>query len=291
LKRLIVCADDYGLDIAVNEAVEAAHRDGVLTCASLMVGAPAAVDAVARARRFPGLRVGLHLVLVEGRPSAPLAAIADLVDAAGEFDGRMVCAGFRFFFLPRVRRQLAIEIRAQFEAFRATGLVLDHVNAHKHMHLHPTVAALIVSIGREYGLAAMRVPAEPAAPLREAGAVRSAAQRIGARLLALWVALLRWRLKRAGIAVNDHLFGLAWSGAMTEARVLSLLPHMPDGVSEIYFHPAASRSGALIRAMPEYRHAEEFAALLSRAVRRQIAEAGIGLISYSDLVTAETTPS
>jgi predicted glycoside hydrolase/deacetylase ChbG (UPF0249 family) len=78
---------------------------------------------------------------------------------------------------------------------------------------------------------------------------------------------------------------------MTEARVLDLLPHMPDGVSEIYFHPAVSRSGALIRAMPEYRHAEEFAALLSRAVRRQIAEAGIGLISYSDLVAAETTPS
>jgi hopanoid biosynthesis associated protein HpnK len=288
LKRLIVCADDFGLDTAVNEAVEAAHRDGVLTCASLMVGAPAAADAVARAQRLPELRVGLHLVLVEGRPTAPIDEIADLVDGAGEFDGRMVRAGFRFFFLPRVRRQLATEIRAQFEAFRATGLKLDHVNAHKHMHLHPTVAGLIVAIGRQYGLAAMRVPAEPVAPLREAGAVLSLAQRIGARLLALWVALLRWRLTRAGIAVNDHLFGLAWSGAMTEARVLSLLPHVPEGVSEIYFHPAASRSGALIQAMPEYRHAEELAALLSRAVRRQIAEAGIGLISYSDLVAVET---
>lgn len=291
MKQLIVCADDFGLDTAVNEAVEAAHRDGVLTCASLMVGAPAAADAVARARRLPGLRVGLHLVLVEGRPTAPSGAIADLIDETGEFDGRMVRAGFRFFFLPRVRRQLATEIRAQFEAFRATGLRLDHVNAHKHMHLHPTVAGLIVAIGRQYGLAAMRVPAEPAAPLREAGAALSPAQRIGARLLALWVALLRRRLMRAGIAVNDHLFGLAWSGAMTEARVLSLLPHMPDGVSEIYFHPAASRSGALIRAMPEYRHAEEFAALVSRAVRRQIADAGIGLISYSDLVAAETASS
>jgi len=290
LKRLIVCADDFGLDTAVNEAVEAAHRDGVLTCASLMVGAPAAADAVARARRLPGLRVGLHLVLVEGRPTAPTGDIADLVDGVGEFDSRMVRAGFRFFFLPRVRRQLAAEIRAQFEAFRATGLRLDHVNAHKHMHLHPTVAGLIVAVGRQYGLAAMRVPDEPIAPLREAGAVLSPGQRIGARLLALWVALLRWRLTRAGIAVNDHLFGLAWSGAMTEARVLSLLPHVPEGVSEIYFHPAASRSGALIRAMPEYRHAEEFAALLSRAVRRQIAEAGIGLISYSDLVASETAP-
>lgn len=291
MKRLIVCADDFGLDTAVNEAVETAHRDGVLTCASLMVAAPAAADAVARARRLPGLRVGLHLVLVEGRPTAPLDTVAALVDETGEFDRRMVRAGFRFFFLPRVRRQLAIEIRAQFEAFRATGLALDHVNAHKHMHLHPTVAGLIVAIGREYGLAAMRVPTEPAGPLRATGAVSSLLQRIGSRLLGIWVGLLRWRLTRAGIAVNDHLFGLAWSGAMTEARVLSLLPHMPDGVSEIYFHPAAHRSAALARTMPDYRHAEEFAALLSDAVRRQIAEAGIGLISYSDLVTTETAPS
>jgi hopanoid biosynthesis associated protein HpnK len=286
LKQLIVCADDFGLDTAVNEAVETAHRDGILTCASLMVGAPAADDAVARARRLPGLRVGLHLVLVEGRPTASSAAIAALVDHDGAFDSRMVRAGFRFFFLPQLRRQLAIEIRAQFEAFRATGLELDHVNAHKHMHLHPTVAGLIVAIGRDYGLSAMRVPAEPEAPLRHAGAVRSFPQRIAATLLGLWVELLRWRLRRAGVVVNDHLFGIAWSGAMTEARVLDLLPHMPDGVSEIYFHPASTRSVALARTMPDYRHAEELAALVSPAVRRRIVETGIDLISYRDLLAA-----
>jgi hopanoid biosynthesis associated protein HpnK len=284
LRQLIVCADDFGLHTAVNEAVETAHRDGVLTCASLMVGAPAAEDAVARARRLPSLRVGLHLVLVEGRSVAPLDSIRDLVDESGGFDNRMVRAGFRFFFLPRVRRQLAREIRAQFEAFRATGLTLDHVNAHKHMHLHPTVAGLIVAIGREYGMTAMRVPAEPFAPLRRAGAVRPIAERVGSRLLALWVCLLRRRLIRAGIAVNDHLFGLAWSGAMTEARLLSLLPHLPDGVSEVYFHPASRPSGMLALTMPDYRHVEEFAALLSGAVRRHIVESGIGLISYGDLV-------
>lgn len=291
MKQLIVCADDFGLDTAVNEAVEAAHCDGVLTCASLMVGAPAAEDAVARARRLPGLRVGLHLVLVEGRSTAPAAAIATLVDDEGMFDSRMVCAGFRLFFLPQARRQLAVEIRAQFEAFRATGLELDHVNAHKHMHLHPTVAGLIVAIGRDYGLAAMRVPAEPEAPLRRAGAVRSLSQRIGAALLGLWVELLRWRLRRAGVVVNDYLFGIAWSGAMTEARVLDLLPHMPDGVSEIYFHPASVRSAALARTMPDYHHVEEFAVLTSQAVRRQIIEAGIGLVSYGDLVAAGTARS
>jgi hopanoid biosynthesis associated protein HpnK len=284
LKQLIVCADDFGLDTAVNEAVETAHRDGVLTCASLMVGAPAAEDAVARARRS-GLRVGLHLVLVEGQPASPPDSIRDLIDDSGGFDNRMVRAGFRFFFLPRVRRQLALEIRAQFEAFRATGLTLDHVNAHKHMHLHPTVAGLIVAIGREYGMAAMRVPAEPFAPLRRAGAVQPIVERVASGLLALWVELLRRKLMRAGIAINNQLFGLAWSGAMTEARFLSLLPHLPDGVTEVYFHPASRPSSSLARTMPNYRHVEEFAALLSGAVRQRIVESGISLISYLDIAT------
>lgn len=287
MKQLIVCADDFGLDPAVNEAVEIAHRDGILTCASLMVGAPAAADAVARARRSPSLRVGLHIVLVDGRPFLPPGEVPDLVDASGAFDDNMVRAGFRFFFRPRVRAQLAREIGAQFAAFAATGLPLDHANAHKHMHLHPTVASLIMTIGRRYGLAAVRVPAEPYETLRRSGAsARPASARIGAALLDIWVGLLRRRLRRAGFAVNDHLFGLAWSGAMTEKRVLSLLPHLPEGISEIYFHPATSRTGALARTMPDYHHAEEFAGLLSKKVRRGIADCGISLIAYRDLSAA-----
>jgi len=83
LKRLIVTADDFGVAREVNDAVEAAHRGGVLTAASLMVAAPAAADAIARARRLPSLRVGLHVVLVEGRPLLPASAVTHLVDDAG----------------------------------------------------------------------------------------------------------------------------------------------------------------------------------------------------------------
>jgi len=75
LKQLIVTADDFGVAREVNDAVEVAHRGGVLTAASLMVSAPAAADAVERARRMPSLRVGLHLVLVDGRPVLPASAV------------------------------------------------------------------------------------------------------------------------------------------------------------------------------------------------------------------------
>jgi chitin disaccharide deacetylase len=279
LKRLIVCADDFGLDPAVNAAVEEAHRHGILSTASLMVGAPAAADAVARARRLAGLRVGLHLVLVDGHAVSPPGVVPGLVGADGEFDRNMARAGIRFFFLPAVRQQLAREIRAQFEAFAATGLELDHVNAHKHMHLHPTVAQLIIDIGRDYRMRAVRVPAEPAAALRRA----FPQERAPMPFLQPWVARLRDRLRRAGLVVNDHLFGLAWSGKMVEERVLRLLPYLPDEVSEIYFHPATERSAVLVRTMPAYRHTEELAAVTSATVKQRIEALGITLTRYGDL--------
>ncbi|HUB91192.1 MAG TPA: hopanoid biosynthesis-associated protein HpnK [Dyella sp.] len=252
--RLIVTADDFGLHEAVNEAVERGYRDGVLRAASLMVAAPAVADAVARAKQSPGLAVGLHLVLADGRAMLPPTRIPDLVDAKGMFNSNMVGNGFRFFFLPHVRRQLADEIRAQFEAFAATGLKLDHVNAHKHFHLHPTILSMMLAIGREYGLRAIRLPAEPGM----------------GPWLRPWLALMRWRLARAGVAYNDHVFGLRHSGGMDEAVMLAILEQLPDGLSEVYLHPASH--GHITESMADYRHADELAALLSPRVRQAIAE-------------------
>ena len=101
---------------------KSAHRGGILTAASLMVGAPAAADAVARARRMPSLRVGLHLVLVEGRPVLPASRVSQLVDGRRWLSIRHGGARGAHCRQPRARRQLAAEITAQFEAFRAPGL-------------------------------------------------------------------------------------------------------------------------------------------------------------------------
>jgi hopanoid biosynthesis associated protein HpnK len=279
--RLVVTADDFGLAVPVNEAVERAHRDGVLGAASLMVGGAAAADAVERARRLPGLRVGLHLVVVEGRPVLPPDAIPDLVDARGELPAGLFAAGLRFFFRARVRRQLEAEIRAQFEAFRETGLVLDHVNAHDHMHLHPTVLGICLRVGREFGMRAVRVPWEPRP--RAGGGGRRVAERATDAALAPWIAWLRARLRRAGIRSNDFVLGLRDSGAMDEARVLALLEELPEGVGEIYFHAATRPCPELARHAPGYRPQDELAALLSPRVREALDRRRVARIGFADL--------
>ncbi len=311
-KRLIVTADDFGLSEAVNEAVERGHRDGILTAASLMVAAPATADAVRRARTMPSLAVGLHVVVIEGPSVLGPEALPELVDAAGRFPSNQLRLGLAYFFRPRARQQLATEIRAQFAAFADTGLRLDHANAHKHMHLHPTVGRLMIGIGREYGLRAIRVPAEPLSleAFHENGKrlnfARSwpglarppmtslaAAKDVGARAkpghdglrarfadgaLFAWSRLLRRQAHRAGLVTNDHCFGLRWTGAMTRERLLRLSRTLPEGVSEIYLHPAAWRDERLLALMPDYAHEAELAALLAPEVGAALTGAGVARI-------------
>src|SRR5664279_146259 len=114
-RRLIVNADDFGRSASINQAVIRAHRDGILTTASLMVNEPACEEAVALARENPKLGVGLHLTLLCGRSALPPEQIPGLVDAGGEFTSNPAGAGFRYFFRRSLREPLRREIHAQFQ--------------------------------------------------------------------------------------------------------------------------------------------------------------------------------
>ncbi len=277
-KSLIVTADDFGASTAINEAIERGHRDGCLTAASLMVTGEAVDDAIGRARAMPTLGVGLHLVLVEGMPALPASDVPDLVDDTGRFRTDMARMGADIFFRPAVRRQLFAEITAQFSAFAATGLPLDHVNAHKHFHLHPTIAGAVLEIGRRHGMRAMRAPVEPIAVLRQLEPVSDTALN---RVATLWAQRLRRRLRLSGVTVPDQVFGLAWSGAMTADRVAGLIDRSPDGVTELYLHPAMRDD--FPGHAPGYQYAAECAALCDPAVRAAIARSATTLARFSDL--------
>ncbi|MBI4061596.1 MAG: hopanoid biosynthesis-associated protein HpnK [Elusimicrobia bacterium] len=275
MKRVVVTADDFGLSSEVNEAVRLGHERGILGCASLMVGAPAAREAVALARSRPGLKVGLHLTLVDGRPVLPPSLVPDLVDGAGRFRRGLAGPGARIFFLPRARRQAVAECRAQVEAFENTGLELDHLNGHNHFHIHPTILDAVLQLAERTRIPAVRLPCQPLSTA-PAGAAWMAA------VMAPWVARTRSKLRRAGIAFNDCLFGLFETGAMVESAWLRLIPQLPDGLTEVYCHPAVATVGALKESMPEYRHAEELAALLSPRVREALERSGARRVAFSE---------
>ena len=154
-RRLIVNADDFGLSPSVNQAVVTAHRDGILTTASLMVNEPGFEEAIALAKQNPRLGVGLHLALSHGHAALLPGEIPGLVNERGEFSNRPVSTGLRYFVRRDLREELRREIKAQFEKFKATGLPLDHVNGHLHFHFHPRVFSMLASaVPSELGLAA-----------------------------------------------------------------------------------------------------------------------------------------
>jgi hopanoid biosynthesis associated protein HpnK len=254
LPRLILNADDLGLAAPVNAAIEAAHRDGVLTAASLMVGEPAMAEGVALARRNPGLAVGLHLTLTDGTPTLPPERIPALVQPNGRFRDDMAGLGLVLAVSAAARAQLRAEIAAQFAAFRATGLACDHLNAHKHFHLHPVIAGFAFAEAARHGIRAVRIPWEPPALVPGAG-----------RALYPLTRLLRRLAARHGLRAPDRVVGLRWSGAFTADRLAGILPRLPAGVTEVYLHPATA--GGFPGAAPGYRYAEELAALLDPRVR------------------------
>jgi len=241
-----------------------------------MVGGEAAADAIATARRLDRLRVGLHMVLVDGKPVLAPERLPDLVDASGRLRTDLPRLGLEICARPAVRAQVRAEIEAQFRGYLATGLPLDHVNAHKHFHLHPVVGSEIIAIGRRYGMRGLRVPCEPAAVLArlEPGAAPAPAY------VSPWIRLLRRRVRRHGLRATDQVFGLAWSGALSAARLAGLLRQLPTGTTEIYLHPG-TRDG-FPGSAPGYRYGDELAALTDPDVVALTRRTDLTLGGYAD---------
>jgi hopanoid biosynthesis associated protein HpnK len=257
-RRLVVNADDFGRSRAINAAVIRAHREGILTTASLMVNEAAFEEAVALAKENPRLGIGLHLTLLRGHSTLSPEKIEGGV-------------GFRYFFSRKLRALLRDEIAAQFEKFRATGLPLDHVNGHLHLHLHPTVFDILTENAPAWGITHLRLTRDPfwfntrlagghwfyrASHAVIHGVLSRRAQRV----------LRRMSIKHTGV-----VFGLLQDARVDEDYVTKLLAVLPAGDSELYSHPS----------LDQFKH--ELDALVSPRVKSLVDDMGIRLIRYQDL--------
>jgi len=270
-RRLIVNADDFGRSRSINEAVIRAHREGVLTSASLMVNGTAFDEAVEMARENPKLGIGLHLTLVCGSSALPHRAIPDLVNEEGEFSNNPVAAGVAYFARRQLQSQLRAEITAQFEKFQSTGLTLDHVNGHLNMHLHPTILGFLGEPARPGKFTAMRITRDPFWLNTRLASGRWFYRSSHALVFAILSRQARPRLRDWKIRHARRVFGLLQNGVVHEDFVVKLLRRLPPGDSELYSHPSLAESK------------DEFDALVSPKVRRMIEDEGIALIRYQDL--------
>lgn len=270
-RRLIVNADDFGRSRSINGAVIRAHCEGILTTTSLMVNESACDEAVALAKVHPRLGVGLHLALLRGRSALSHQEIPGLVNEARGFSNNPVGAGFRYFSRRGLRDQLRHEIAAQFGRFHATGLPLDHVNGHLHIHLHPTVFALLMEHAKEWRITNVRLTHDPFwlnTRLAKGPWLYRLSHALLYRILS---ARARPELKRRGLRHTQHVFGLLQNARVDEDFIAKLLPELPAGDSELYSHPS----------LDEFKH--EFDALVSPRVKSLVQSLGVQLIRYQDL--------
>ena len=291
MARLIVTGDDFGLSSAVNQAIVAAHQDGILTSASLMVSGPAAAEAIEMAKVHPTIAVGLHLVLCQGCPTLPPNLIPGLVDEAGHFAKSPVRAGLRYFFCRSLRHQLRREIEAQLSAFTATGLVLSHVDGHLNLHLHPTILSILLELAEPYGIRAMRLTLDDLRTTLSLDRRRLAYKLSHAAIFGALCRYARGRLAAKSIKTADRVYGLLQSGDMNEAFLLGLVPRIRGELVEWYCHVGLPPCPELRRWMPAYRHREELEALTSGRVVEAVKARGIRLTSYRELVEPAASPS
>jgi predicted glycoside hydrolase/deacetylase ChbG (UPF0249 family) len=233
LRRIWLCADDYGISPSVNNAIRDLIVRGRLNATSVMVAAPsfhrseaAPLNVLnAGARR---VAIGLHVTLTA--PFQPMSADFQPLQHGSFLPLEQMLMRS---LLRRLRRQpLVTEIAAQFAAFAAAfGHPPDFVDGHQHVHLFPQVRDALLTVAKEQA---------PQAWIRQCGsAVRRRSDR-KALLLDRLSRTFRRRAARAGIATNPAFAGTYEFAGREASDFAALFPRfldrLPDG-GLIMCHP------------------------------------------------------
>lgn len=274
---VIFNADDFGYCPEINEAIMHAHREGVLTSASLMVGGKSSDEAVKLALKTPTLAVGLHVTLAEGWPLLTPHQLPGLTNEEGVLKSGPA-VGFLLLFRKDAREALIKEMEKQFQKFLSTGLPLSHVDGHLHFHLHPLIFPRLLRLAEDSGASGIRIPRD-----EWKLSLRFPPRRF--LLSSLWaiiyIPLTSWALKlvkNSSLIVADKVYGLFKTGSMTEKYVAGVLENLREGSAELYFHPTVGKRLASLGPNPG-----DLATLISPRIRQIIEERGIRLSTYPSL--------
>lgn len=276
-RQLIINADDFGWSSGVNEAISALHDAGIVTSASLMVGCPAADEAVGLARARPGLAVGLHVTLAGAPASLPHSTNPRICDSKGWLprDWRRAVLGYTF--QPAWRAELRRELEAQFQRFAEWGLPWSHVDTHLHTGLTPAVFRELMPFCVRFGVKSVRIPEDDFELARRYAPQEAGSHALEAKVMRWLCRRQRAELRRAGLRTTDRCYGYFRSGKLDEGYLCRLVEALPEGPSELHCHPDFSTESG--RA--------EFAALNSSLFREALEARGVRLSTWFSLAGGE----
>jgi len=287
LRRLIVNADDFGFTPGVNRAIVEAHTLGIVTSSTLMANGPAFGEATQMAMASPALSVGCHIVLIDGEPVLDSSLLSTITDSRRFRDGLKTFAASAF-----TRRMNAGEIeseaRAQIQKIQSAGIAVSHVDTHKHTHIFPQILKPLLRAARDCGVRALRNPFGPRFPLRSSQLLSQPnlwTRFAELRILSRFAGQFRRAVDREGFATPDGTLGIEVTGTLDERLFQAISQSIPDGTWEFVCHPGYNDAD-LAAAKTRLRESRELElkVLTMPAAREVLAQAGVQLISYRDLL-------
>jgi len=296
VRELIVNADDFGLTAGVNRAIIEAHRDGIVSSATLMANGAAFDDAVAAARSWPRLSVGCHVVLVDGSPVAPPGGLDTLLAIRSaepqKFYSRLSAFAARATLGGFDREQLVEEITAQIRKIQAAGIEVSHLDSHKHAHLFPEILAAMLRAAKICGVRAIRSPFVPMKAIlaQQFAGKRTLLKRYGqVRILNTFAPHFRRQLARSGLLAPDGIIGIIETGVLDTVLLRQALASLPEGTWELVCHPGyADQDLRAVRTRLIESRERERDLLTSPELKDFLNQEKIRVISFREL--AERTP-
>jgi predicted glycoside hydrolase/deacetylase ChbG (UPF0249 family) len=282
--RLVLTADDAGLAAPLSCRIASLLASSRLSATSILACGPAFAEAVEALRSAGVAEAGVHLCLVgSDTPLSPLSTVPTLAPS-GRFPGAWPAVAARVA-AGRIRiAEVEREWEAQLVAVRDAGLGVTHLDSHQHLHLLPKLVPVALALARRFGVPFVRAPRadDPAA----VGASAGATGRARARLLSLFGAAARRRIRAAGLPEPPRVLGLAEAGRMTLPCWRSLLAMVPrDGTFEVVLHPGADDPHAAARYPWGYAWEEEGTALASEELGALFASHGVETVPFSLLAS------
>lgn len=285
MPRLIINADDFGLTSGVNRAIAEAGGVRAITSATLMANSRAFAEAVQFAQELPALGTGCHIVLIDGEPVS--SGLASLTNGGAQFRSSLKDFAFSAIKKRLSQQEIQREAEAQIRKIQSAGIVVTHVDTHKHTHLFPHVLHPVLKAAKACRIRAIRNPFEP---------FKAWPKPVIARRPSLWkrsleVALLqkfstafRQLVDEEGMTTTDGSAGVIATGGLNQSLLQATIEALPEGTWELVCHPGYADAD-LARAgtrLVESRHVE-LEALLSDETRKALARRGVQLISYADV--------